>query len=193
MNFKLKLVIEKAKMANLPKENIEKAIKRGTGELGGSAIEQVIYEGFGPGGSAFIIECLTDNRNRSSHAIKHIFNEYGGNLGAPNSVLWQFENKGIIGVKQLDDGLELELIDMGVSDIEKENELSTLYCLPHDLEKIKKFLESKHIGMEFAEQEFVAKNKTAINDAATKEKIERFVQALEENDEVNNYYTNAEY
>ena len=91
MNFKLKLAIEKAKQANMPKDNIDRAIARGTGENDDKKIEEVAYEGFGPGGVAFIIECLTDNRNRTSANIKHIFSLYGGSLGSPNSVLWQFE------------------------------------------------------------------------------------------------------
>ena len=97
MNFSLRLAIEKAKAANMPKENIERAIKRGTGEIKGeAAIEELIYEGFGPGGIAIIIKCLTDNRSRTAAQMKHILTSHGGSLGSPNSVMWQFEQKGVI-------------------------------------------------------------------------------------------------
>jgi len=190
MNFKLKLAIEKAKISNMPKENIERAIKRGTGELEGQIIEEITYEAHGPSGTTFIIECLSDNRNRTTNNLKHLFSEHGINLGAPNSVIWQYENKGVIGVKTMDDALELELIDSGATDIEKDNDSFTIYSKPQDLEKIKKFLESKKITAEFAETEYVAKNKVATDDPKIQEKINGFMEALEDCEDVNNYYTN---
>jgi len=190
-NFRLRLAIDLAKSANLPKDNIERAIKRGTGELGGGIIESIIYEGFGPFGTAFIIEALTDNRNRSSSSIKHILSKYGGNLGGPSSVSWLFEQKGIIRVKTIDDELELELIDAGVNDIQRDADGAIVYTQPNDLKKIKELLEKKDIAIEYAEIEQVAKEKKSLN-PEEKEKLEKLFTELEDNEDVSNYYTNAE-
>src|SRR3989344_404513 len=103
-NFRLRLAVDQAKAANMPKDNIDRAIKRGTGEIAGGTIETIAYEGFGPEGSAFIIECLTDNRNRTAANIKHYLTKYGGSLGTPGSVSWQFEQKGIVRVKTVPNG-----------------------------------------------------------------------------------------
>lgn len=195
MNFKLKLAIDKAKAANMPKENIERAIRRGTGEDAEKKIEEVTYEGFGPGGAAFVISCYTDSRNRTASTLKHLFSEHGGALGAPNSVLWQFESRGTLGIQNasLSEQQELELIDQGVVDIEKEGNTITLSCLPQNTEKIKKYLESLGISTEFAEIELVPKNTVGLSDEKSREKLERFIAELESYDEVNNYYTNAKF
>jgi YebC/PmpR family DNA-binding regulatory protein len=190
-NFKLRLAVDQAKSANMPKENIERAIKRGTGELGGGVIEQVSYEGFGPEGVAFIIDCLTDNRNRTSANIKHLFGKYGGNLGGPNSVSWLFEPKGVILINNLPEDLELELIDAGAQDILRETEGVTIYTQPGDLQKAKEFLEKKSLAAESAEVQQIAKEKKAVS-SEIKEKLEKFFEDLEDDEDVNNYYTNAE-
>ena len=191
MDFKLKLSIEKAKQANMPKDNIDRAIARGIGESDDKKIEEVAYEGFGPGGVAFIIECLTDNRNRTSANIKHIFSLYGGSMGSPNSVLWQFEKKGMIGIKDINEDTELMLIDEGAENIERVGGSFTLTCDVGSLEKFKKILETKKIQVAFADIEYVPKNTADVSDQATKEKIEKFISDIEELEEVNNYYTNA--
>jgi len=98
-NFKLRLAVDQAKQSNMPKDNIERAIKRGAGELEGGQIEEAIYEGFGPSGVAIIIETLTDNKNRTVSNVKHILTKYGGGLGSSNSVLWQFERKGVVRIR----------------------------------------------------------------------------------------------
>lgn len=196
MNFKLKLAIEKARSANMPKDNIDRAIFRGGGAGSGSQIEQVIYEGFGPGGIAIVVECATDNRNRTSANIKHLFSEYGGSLGARGSVLWQFENKGMIGIENssiLTDELELELIDLGAQDIDKTQNGIVITCVPQNLEKIKNFLNGKFVKISFADTEMVSKNKMKIKNAGVKQKIEKFTEELENNEEVSDYFTNAEY
>lgn len=193
MNFRLKLAIDKAKAHNMPKENIERAIRRGTGEDLKWAMEQILYEGFGPGGAAFVVECFSDNRNRTSALLKHIFAEHGGNLSAPNAVLWQFDLKGAVGLQHLDEVLELELIDQGVIDIQKEDNIATLYCEPKNLQKIKQYLETQNISTTFVELEYIPKTPLAITDPKIKEKIEKFTTALEELEEVNEYYTNARY
>ena len=190
-NFKLKLAVDQAKAANMPKDNIERAIKRGTGELAGGIIESINYEGFGPGGTAFIVEALTDNRNRTSAAMKHILTKYGGGLGGPNSVAWMFEQKGIIRIESMNDELELELIDAGAADVQTDEEGVTVFTAPADLKKIKDFLEQKNIGIEYAEIEQVAKEKKQLDDNQ-KEKIEKLFAELDDNEDANNYYTNAE-
>ncbi len=190
-NFKLRLSIDQAKAANMPKDNIERAIKKGTGELSGGAIESIIYEGFGPDKIALIIEALTDNRNRTSSSIKHLLNKYGGSLGGPGSVSWLFELRGIIQLGKIDEKLELELIDLGVFDIQKNENDILLYTEVNSLKKIKEFLEEKNIKVEHAEIEQVAKEKKLINQES-KERIQKLFNELDENEDINDFYTNAE-
>lgn len=189
-NFSLRLAIDQAKSANMPKDNIERAIKRGMGELEGGKIEEITYEGFGPEATAFIIEALTDNRNRTSAAMKHILTKYGGSLGAPNSVSWMFTKLGIIRIKDIDDELELELIDAGAQDIKKEEGGVSVYTPPNDLKKIKDLLERKNIEIEYAEVEQVAKDKKEIPEDKIN-KIKKVFDELDKNEDVNNYFTNA--
>lgn len=190
-NFSLRMAIEKAKVANMPKENIERSIKRGTGELDGGIIEELYYEGFGPAKSQFIVKSLTDNKNRSAANIRHLFTKYGGSLGA---VMWNFKKQGVVRIikDQIDltDELELELIDAGVDDIEKEDEGITIYTKIVNLQKVKKFLEKKQIKTETADIEFVAKETMDLGDE-DKEKVDKFIQNLEEAEDVADYYTNV--
>lgn len=191
-NFKLQLVIEQAKSGNMPKDNIDRAIKRGTGELAGGKIEEITYEGFGPDNIAFMIDCLTDNRNRTSAAMKHVLSKFGGSLGGPNSVSWMFEQKGIIRTGEIDDELELELIDAGANDIIQEENGSTIFTNPADLKKVKDLLIQKNLAVNYAEIEQVSKNKKTIKDK-TKEKLEKVFAELDDNEDVNNFYTNADF
>ncbi len=193
-NFSLRIAIEKAKQANMPKENIERSVKRGTGELTGDKIEELLYEGFGPAKSQFIVKCLTDNKNRTAANVRHIFTKYGGSLG---TVAWNFEKKGAIRImneelkiKNLDnENFELELIDAGTQDILQEDEGLTIYTKIEDLQKIKNFLENKNIKTESADIEYISKEDQELN-KEEKEKIEKFIQDLEDNEDVADYYTN---
>jgi len=192
-NFTLRMAIDKAKAANMPKDNIEKAIKRGTGELKGEVIEELYYEGLGPANSQFIVKCLTDNKNRSASNVRHIFSKYGGAFGA---VMWNFEQKGVIRISKEELGehfnnesFELALIDAGADDIIKEEEGLTVYSDTGALQKIKELLESKSINAETAELEYVAKNDQEAT-GEDKEKIEKFIEELEDNEDVSSYYTN---
>lgn len=187
-NFKLRLSIDQARAANMPKENIERAIKRGTGELSGGQLETVTYEGFGPEGVAIVIEALTANRNRTSSEIKHILTKYGGTLGSPNSVMWLFARMGVIRLAKITDELELELIDKGAKDIKEEDDGITIFCEPKNLQALKKFLEDKKIVVEYAAVDLIAKEKKAV----AEEKLKDFFAALDENMDVKDYYTNAE-
>lgn len=197
-NFTLRMAIDKARQANMPKDNIERAIKRGTGGDGGQQIEELMYEGQGPAGSQFIIKCVTDSRNRTASAIRHIFSKAGGSLGA---VLWNFSLRGVVQItaaalagKMADwDNFELELIDQGAEDIITEEEGTTIYTNPEDLQKLKTFLDQQAIATEVAEIQYVAKEKLVIDNDDDKLRLEKFVEALEESEDVSDYYTNAEW
>ena len=191
-NFSLRMAVEKAKAANMPKENIERAIKRGTGEGGGEQIVELIYEGIGPANSQFIVKVLTDNKNRSAASVRHAFTKYGGSLG---TVMWNFEQKGVIRVSSVEfrisnDEDELELIEAGADDILKEEEGVTIYTKPENLQKVKKFLDEKKINTESAEIEYIAKDEVEIS-GEDKEKIEKFIDELDGIEDVSDYYNNV--
>ena len=192
-NFTLKMAVEKAKAANMPKDNIERAIKRGTGELEGAQIEELIYEGVGPFNSQFVIKVLTDNKNRSAQEIRHIFTKAGGSLG---TVMWNFDNKGVVSVLaenfKITDDDELELIEAGAEDIEKENEGVTIFSDISDLQNIKKFFDKKKIEVESADLEYIAKEKIELKEG-DREKFEAFVEQFDENEDVADYYTNINF
>ena len=189
INFSLRVAIDKAKQANMPKENIERAIKRGTGELEGAQIEELIYEGFGPANSQFIIKSLTDNKNRSAAEIRHAFTKNNGSLG---TVIWNFEQKGVIRISDLEEkisDLELDLIEAGAQDILEEDEGITIFTNIKDLQSVKKFLEEKNIKTETAEIEYVAKETQNLVEKE-KEKVNKFIEELENLEDVSDYYTN---
>lgn len=196
VNFNLRLAIEKAKAANMPKENIERAIRRGTGELGGAQIEELIYEGFGPAKSQFIVKCLTDNKNRAAAEIRHLFADAGGSLG---SVSWNFELKGVILIAEeelknknlLDnDDFELALIDAGAQDVKKEEAGIVIYSKAEDLQKLKQFLETKNIKTESAEIEYAAKERMDLS-GQDKDRVQKFIETLGDNEDVADYYANV--
>jgi YebC/PmpR family DNA-binding regulatory protein len=192
-NFGLRIAVEKARAANMPKDNIERAIKRGTGELGGEAIAEYIYEGIGPAKSQFIVKALTDSKNRSAANIRHIFSKYGG---AMSSVMWNFEQKGVIRIMNEElkvkdaDEFELELIDTGADDILQEDEGMTIYVKPEKLQKVKHFLDSKNVKTETAEMEYIAKEELNLDDAA-KEQVQKFIDELDGDEDVSDYYSNV--
>jgi len=189
-NFKLRIAIDKAREYSLPKENIERAIKRGTGELAGSQIEELTYEGFGPEGIAIIIEVVTDNKNRAVSEVKHLLNKYGGSLSSQGSVKWQFNYQGVVSLKekQLTDEQELALIDAGVEDIDTEDNI-TLYTRVEDLEKIKEKVKNLGLTLEEANLEYVAKELVKPNN---EESLLKLFEELEACDDVSNFYSNAD-
>ncbi len=192
-NFSLRIAIDKAKAINMPKDNIERAIKRGTGEGGGAQIEELIYEGIGPAKTQFIVKVLTDNKNRATAEVRHLFSKYDGSLG---TVMWNFELKSVIRIANDKlpaanmDEFELALIDAGAQDIIKETEGMTIYAKPEDLQKVKQFLETKNIATETAEIEYVAKESAQLA-GGEKEKVEKFIEELNNSEDVADYYTNA--
>jgi len=189
-NFKLRMAIEKARLGSLPRENIERAIKRGAGELGGNQIEQLLYEGYGPEGVALIIEIITDNKNRASQNIKHLLTKYGGNLGSPNSVMWQFTQKGVVTIDKnsLSDEEQLELIDAGAEDI-KSNEDTAIYTPVDRLENVKTKAENLNLQVAESGLEYIAKDPVKIN---KEEALLKLFEELDECDDVNNFYSNAD-
>lgn len=191
-NSKLKAVMEQAKGVNMPKENIERAIKKGTGELAGENLEEVSYEGFGPGGIALIINGITDNSNRTLGEIKSILNQNNGKMAGEGAVRWMFERKGIItisGEGKTKEELELLAIELGADDIKSEGENLDIYTKPEDFENVKKSLEEKGIKIESSALDFIAKEEVEISEKE-KDQSQRLFDALDENDAVNDIYSN---
>ncbi len=190
-NFSLRLAIEKARESNMPKENVERAIKRGTGEGGAAQLEEITYEGYGPGGIAILIHTLTDNRNRTVSEIKHIFASHGGSLGSANSVAWMFEKQGVIGISQnLTEEQELSLIECGVNDIQKEGDEITLIVTPQDLQKAKVCVEQLGLPLAFAEFDYKASTQASLS-SADKEGLAALCAQLDTISDVTNYYSNV--
>jgi len=198
MNFSLRIAIDRAREVNMPKDNIERAIKRGTGELGGAALEELTYEGIGPAKAGFVIEVVTDNKNRTAAEIRHLFTKNGGSLGNSGSAAWNFERKGVIRImneelknkNSANDEFELALIDAGANDIQKEDEGWTVYTSIENLNGIKKFLDEKSIAVEAAAIEYVPKDLKTTSEE-DKIKVEKFIEDLENNEDVSNYYTDV--
>ncbi|MEK7449540.1 MAG: YebC/PmpR family DNA-binding transcriptional regulator [Planctomycetota bacterium] len=190
-NYKLQYAVSKAREMNMPKENVDKAIKKGTGELEGSQIESVIYEGFGPGGAAIMVETLTDNRNRTIPEIRRIFEMRGGNLGATNSVNWMFERKGFFTIagNLPEDELLSAALEAGAADAELAGDVFEITCSPKDFEKVKTALIAKKLTPKTAEITFVPKNYVAVNQKDGQRLME-LTEALEDHDDVQNVYAN---
>ena len=192
-NLALRYAIDKAKAANMPKDTIEKAIKRGTGDVEGVSFESVQYEGYGPNGVAIVAETLTDNRNRTGPEIKRIFEKHGGSIGTPGCVSWMFSKKGLITVLTSSIG-EDELMELalgaGADDMENTGEIYEITCDPSAYEQLKRALEEKEIPTEVAEISMVPQTMVAIEDATTARKIIGLMEAIEDHDDVQNAYAN---
>jgi len=189
-NFKLRMAIDKARSFSVPKDNIERAIARGSGTEDGNALEEITYEAYGPNGVALIIEVVTDNKNRSSSDLKHLLSKHGGSLGESNSVLWQFDRRGVIYTKNasLSEEEELLIIDAGALDIEKSEDGIRIITQMEDLQKVQEKIKNT-IDIDTAELEYIPKTKINVEKEET---LEKLFEALEENDDVDNYYSNAE-
>ena len=191
-NSKLKAVIEQAKSMNMPKENIERAIKRGTGELAGENLEEVSYEAFGPGGIALIINGVTDNANRTLGEIKVILNQKNGKLAGEGAVGWMFDRKGVITANnegKTKEELEMIAIEAGADDIKSYDSQIDIFTKPEDLESVKKALEEKGLKIESSSLDYVAKEEVTISEKE-KEQAENLFELLDDNDAVNNIYSN---
>ncbi|NLO90238.1 MAG: YebC/PmpR family DNA-binding transcriptional regulator [Clostridia bacterium] len=195
LNPRLSAAIQKAKAANMPNENIERAIKKGSGGMDDVNYENVYYEGYGPGGAAVLCSALTDNRNRTAGEIRHIFTKRGGNLGESGCVSWMFEKKGQIIVdlketEQDEDDVLMAAIDSGAEDVEAEDSVVEIITLPEDFKEVKDFLEEKGIKISSAEVTMVPQNTVVINDQETAEKMLQLIEDLEDLDDVQEVYSN---
>jgi YebC/PmpR family DNA-binding regulatory protein len=193
-NMALANAIEKARSYSMPKDNIDRAIARGTGEGNEGAIfETVVYEGYGPEGVAVIVEALTDNRNRTAADVRHMFSKHGGNLGATGAVAWQFERRGIVlvpaeGVDE--DELFLAVAEAGADDVEQDGDVFQVSSTPDHLQAVRQAVEEAGFTVDAAELSMVPKVTVAIEDDATARKVLRLVEALEDNDDVQDVYAN---
>jgi YebC/PmpR family DNA-binding regulatory protein len=190
MNFALRLAIDKAKAANMPMNNIQRAIDRGSGKLGGEQIQEVMYEGYGPGGAAILIECATDNINRTYPEVKNAFTKHGGSIAEKGAVAFQFERKGMIVIKGTGEELLLEALNAGAEDAEEDDGEMTLYTDPKDLAKVRDSLKAKNIEIVEAELTYIPKNTVEITDETTAGKIERLMDILENLDDVSGTHVN---
>ena len=192
-NLTLRYAIDKAKAANMPKDTIEKAIKKGTGDLEGSSFEEVLYEGYGPSGVAIMVEALTDNRNRTGPEIKRIFEKHGGSLGTSGCVNWMFSKKGLItvSVEGSDEDQLMEIaLHAGADDMEAAGEVFEITCDPSAYEQLKQTLQEKEIATEVAEISMVPQNTIDIGDEQIAKRIISLMEAFEDHDDVQNAYAN---
>ena len=194
-NPALKTAIEKAKAENMPNDNIERALKKGAGDGDASNYETIIYEGYGPEGIAVVVECLTDNRNRTAADVRHAFDKHGGNLGQNGSVLFMFEKKGVIVISR-DQAEEDDLMDFalenGASDFESDEEVYTIYSEVSDFITLRDALQEKGYTFSACELEYVPNNNSQISNPENIKKMVKMIDQLEDNDDVQNVYHNWE-
>lgn len=189
-NFALRLAVDKAKASNMPMANIQRSIDRGAGKLGGDQIQEVMYEGYGPGGVAVLVECATDNINRTYPEVKLAFSKHGGNIAEKGAVAFQFERKGMIRVKGRGDGILMMALEAGADDVQDEGEESVVYTDPKELAKARDSLKQSGVEITEAELTYVPKNTVEVNGASTAGKIMRMMDALDEIDDVTTTHTN---
>jgi YebC/PmpR family DNA-binding regulatory protein len=194
MNFALRLAVDKARAGNMPKDNIDRAIARGTGDGGATQVERVVYEGYGPASSAVMVEATTDNRNRTVGEVRNLFSKHGGNLGQDGTVAWQFEQRGMIMVpaEGVDsDELALEAIDAGAIDVEVDEELVTVYTEVVDFARVKQSLADAGYNTDDAELAMIPTTPVELELKQTVSVL-KFVDKLEDLDDVDKVYTNVE-
>lgn len=192
-NFALKMAIEKARAASMPKENVDRAIKRGTGELGGTKIEEILYEAIGPNSIGILIETATDNRNRTNSEIKNILSKFGGKLAGAGAVTYQFERMGKLLVDSQEEdrqNLELQIIDAGAIDFEEQGDTLAVYSRANELEMVKKNLENQGIQIREASLAWEPKSLMTIGEKTEAEKIIKLMEAVENIDDVTSVYAN---
>lgn len=196
-NFRLKLAIERARAANMPNDNIQRAIQKGVGGGEGTNYEELTYEGYGPGGVAIMVNILTDNRNRTAGEMRHIFSKNGGNLGETGCVGWMFKEKGQLTINKeeigmSEDDLMLLVLDMGAEDIIVEEDCYQVLTAPEKMEDIRQTLINCLIPVAEAEMNLIPENTIEISDPEQARKIIRLMDSLEEHDDVQGVYSNFE-
>ncbi len=191
-NHRLRAAINEAKAANMPQENIKRAIQKGTGELPGVSYEEVVYEGYGQGGVAILVEALTDNKNRTTPEMRHIFSKHGGHLGEANSVAWMFEKKGYLVIKrssiQEDDLMEL-VLEAGAEDMRIDGENYEVFTDPGNYEIVKESLGEKEVPIEVSQIAMIPKNRTKVEGKKAQQLL-KLLEIIEDNDDVQNVYAN---
>lgn len=198
-NFRLRIAVQRARDANMPMDNIDRTIKRAMGGNEGANLEEITYEGYGPGGTAIIVHTLTENRNRTVAEVRNAFNRNAGNMGENGCVDWLFEAKGVIEVELKGhdpDELSLEAIDMGADDVDPvgpDDEYLTIYSDPSDLESVRKALEEKKYKILKSESTLLAKTKVELTEEKVSHQVMRLVEKLEDLDDVQDVYTNADF
>jgi YebC/PmpR family DNA-binding regulatory protein len=196
-NSRLAAVVAKAKAANMPNDNIKRAIEKGLGSGSADSYESVAYEGYGPQGVAVIVEAMTDNRNRTASEVRHAFDKYGGNLGAVGSVAWSFDKKGVIIVDNEDgdideDKMLEDALEAGADDVSTEEQVYEVYTAAESVAEVSDSLEA--LGYKFlsAQAEMVPQNYIALTDDADVKNFEKMLEILEDNDDVQNVWHNWE-
>ena len=194
-NFRLRLAVQKARDSNMPLDNIDRAIRKGTGELGGGSLAEMILEGYGPNGIAILVNALSDNRNRTVQEVRSTFTRHGGSLGESGCVSWLFDSKGVITIKP--DGLNtdevaLSAIDAGAEDVKEEGNYVEVYTKPEELEGVRKALEQKGLPVDTSELLMVPKTIVKLDEKAAEQTL-RLLDKLEEIDGVQNVFSNADF
>jgi YebC/PmpR family DNA-binding regulatory protein len=193
-NFRLRLAVQKARDSNMPMDNIDRAIKKGTGELGGGSLVEMKLEGYGPNGIAILVNALSDNRNRTIQEVRSTFTRHGGSLGESGCVSWLFESKGIITINAENvnaDELALAAIDAGAEDVKVESGYVEVYTVPDQLEKVRQALEKNNVVIESSELVMEPKSLIKIDEKAGLQTL-KLLDRLEEVDDVQNVYSNAD-
>lgn len=193
-NPRLRSAIAAAKAENMPKDNLERAIKKGTGELEGVNYEEIVYEGYGPGGAAVIVESLTDNKNRAIAEIRHIFTKHGGNIGSNGCVAWMFDKKGLIAVSKenADEDQLMEIaLDAGAEDVKDEGDSFEVITAPEDFLTVKEAVDAAEIPTIMAEVAMIPQNMSELQ-GKDAEKMIKMMDALDDCDDVQNVHTNAD-
>ncbi len=194
-NARLRLAIQKARDSRMPNDNIDRAIKKGSGTLEGATLEEVSLEGYGPSGAAILVQSLTDNRNRTLQEVRNVFSRNGGSLGEPGSVAYLFESKGVITVKTDGadpDELSLQAIDAGADDVRVEGRVLEIYTNPHDLEKVRLALEAKKLNVVSSELAMIPKTTLPLDEKAGVQTL-KLLDKLEDLDEVQHVFSNADF
>lgn len=193
-NPRLRLAIDNAKSENMPAENIERAIKKATGELEGVTYHELTYEGYGPAGVAMLVEVATDNKNRTVAEVRHIFSKHGGSLGETGSVAWMFERKGVITIPKQDkseDDILAIVLDAGADDLQTEEEFYEITTSVENFESVRKALQENNLKVDNASLQWIAKNTIEVK-GEDAEKVMKLIEALEDCDDVQNVYSNAD-
>ncbi|MBQ8200776.1 MAG: YebC/PmpR family DNA-binding transcriptional regulator [Clostridia bacterium] len=195
-NNKLRDIIAKAKANNMPNDNIKRSIQKASGELSNVVYEEITYEGYAPGGVAVIVKTITDNRNRTASDVRHCFAKNGGNLGTTGSVSFMFDEKGLLVVERAPGSDEEEMmmmaLDAGAEDMKAEDDVYEIYTAPADFSAVREALEAQGVSFLSAEVDMIPQNTVAVPDEDTLKSIQKMLEMLDENDDVQNVYHNAE-